>query len=265
MKYAFLLSAFCFCVMSAHAAVVTKLVAYEHAGVKLAGYLAYDDAKVSAAHPAPGVLVVHEWWGLNAYAMGKAEALAKLGYVAFALDMYGAGVSTEDPNKAGELAGPFYGKPLMAERAKAGLDQLLATGLVAPGKVAAIGFCFGGSTVQALAYTGVPLTGIVSFHGGPVVPTPEQAAAIKGKVLICNGAIDPMVKPDDLHALLKAFDDSKVDYEFVSYAGALHAFTNPDANRIAKATGLKAVGYNQNAARRSWQHMKDFFGEIFAE
>jgi len=250
---------------SAQAALVTKPIAYEQAGVKLEGYLAYDDAKVSAEHPAPGVLVVHEWWGLNAYAKGKAEALARLGYVAFALDMYGAGVSTEDPKKATELSTPFYGKPLMAERARAGLDQLLATGLVAPGKVAAIGFCFGGSTVQALAYTGAPLAGIVSFHGGPVVPTDEQAAAIKGKVLICHGAIDPFVKPDQLHALLTQLDKAKVDYEFVSYAGAIHAFTNPDATRLASATGLVGIGYNEKAARRSWQHMQDFFGEIFAE
>ncbi len=265
MKYASFLFAFCFAVLNAHAAVVSKYVAYEHAGVKLEGYLVYDAAKVSAEHPAPGVLVVHEWWGLNDYAKSKAEALAKLGYVAFALDMYGTGVNTEDPKKATELSSPFYGKPLMAERAKAGLDQLLATRLVAPGKVAAIGYCFGGSTVQALAYTGAPLAGIVSFHGGPVVPTDEQAAAIKGKVLICHGAIDPFIKPEQLHGLLEALDKAKVDYEFVSYSGAVHAFTNPNATRIAQATGLTGIGYNEAAATRSWQHMQDFFGEIFSK
>jgi dienelactone hydrolase len=249
--------------LSAHAALVTKPVAYEHAGVKLEGYLAYDDAKVSSAKPAPGVLVVHEWWGLNAYAKGKAEALAELGYVAFALDMYGTGVATEDPKKATELSSPFYGQPLMAERARAGLDQLLASGLVAPGKVAAIGYCFGGSTVQALAYTGAPLAGIVSFHGGPVVPTVEQAAAIKGQVLICHGAIDPFIKPEQLNGLLTALDKAKADYQFVSYAGAVHAFTNPNATRIAQANGLNGIGYNEAAARRSWQHMQGFFGEIF--
>ena len=252
-------------VLNAHAGLVSRSVAYEHAGAKLEGYLVYDAAKISAEHPAPGVLVVHEWWGLNDYAKSKAGALAKLGYVAFALDMYGAGVNTEDPKKATELSSPFYGKPLMVERARAGLDQLLATGLVAPGKVAAIGYCFGGSTVQALAYSGAPLAGIVSFHGGPVVPTDEQAKAIQGKVLICHGAIDPFVKPDQLHALITAFDKAKVDYEFVSYAGAVHAFTNPNATRIAQATGLTGIGYNEAAATRSWQHMQDFFGEIFAK
>jgi len=120
------------------------------------------------------VLVVHEWWGLNEYAKHRAVQLAQLGYVAFAVDMYGQGVSTTDAKVAGALSGQFHGKPLMAERARAGLDQLLATGLVNPGKVAAIGYCFGGSTVQALAYSGAPLAGIVSFHGG-LIPAPEGA------------------------------------------------------------------------------------------
>ena len=130
-----------------HAKIVTKPVAYEHAGTKLEGYLAYDDAKTSTDKKSPGVLVVPEWWGLTGYAKGRAEQLAQLGYVAFAADMYGAGVTTTDAKKAGELAGQFYGKPLMAERAQAGLDQLLASGLVQGEKVAAIGYCFGGSTV----------------------------------------------------------------------------------------------------------------------
>ena len=119
--------------LSASAKVIMKPVAYEHAGVKLEGYLAYDDAKISADKKAPGVLVVPEWWGLNDYTKSRAQALAKLGYVAFATDMYGAGVTTTDPKKAGELASQFYGKPLMAERAQAGLDQLLASGLVETG------------------------------------------------------------------------------------------------------------------------------------
>ncbi|HRG57172.1 MAG TPA: dienelactone hydrolase family protein, partial [Lacunisphaera sp.] len=134
------------------AKIVTKPVAYEHGGVKLEGWLAFDDEKVAAAKPAPGVLVLPEWWGLTEYPKGRAEQLAKLGYVAFAADMYGAGVTTADPKKAGELAGQFYGKPLMAERARAGLDQLLATGLVDTGRVAAIGYCFGGAAAQVLAW-----------------------------------------------------------------------------------------------------------------
>jgi dienelactone hydrolase len=248
---------------SASAKIITKSVAYEHAGTKLEGYLAYDDTKVSAAQKAPGVLVIPEWWGLTAYPKSRAEQLAKLGYVAFAADMYGAGVTTTDPKKAGELAGPFYGQPLMATRAQAGLDQLLATGLVDAARVAAIGYCFGGSTVQALAYTGAPLAGIVSFHGG-IIPVPADAAAkTKAKILMCHGAVDPFVPKEALEAFTKAMNDGKFDYQFISYAGAVHAFTNPDADKIA-AAGLKGVGYNAAADARSWAHMRAFFAEIFA-
>ncbi len=247
------------------AKLVTKPVAYEHAGVKLEGYLAYDDAKTSVDQKSPGVLVVPEWWGLTSYAKGRAEQLAQLGYVAFAADMYGAGVTTTDAKKAGELAGQFYGKPLMAERAQAGLDQLLATGLVQAEKVAAIGYCFGGSTVQALAYSGAPLVGIVSFHGG-LIPVPAEAAVrIKAKILVCHGAMDGFTSPENLAAFTKAMNDGKFDYQFVSYAGAMHAFTNPNADQMAKANNLTGLAYNAAADRRSWEHMKLFFKEVFAE
>ena len=246
------------------AKIVTKPVAYEHAGTKLEGYLAYDDAKISPDKKSPGVLVVPEWWGLTSYAKGRAEQLAQLGYVAFATDMYGAGVTTTDAKKAGELAGQFYGKPLMAERAQAGLDQLLATGLVQAGKVAAMGYCFGGSTVQALAYSGAPLAGIVSFHGG-LIPVPADAAAkTKAKILVCHGGIDGFVSPEAIAAFMKGMNDGKFDYQFISYAGAVHAFTNPGADELGKLNHIP-VAYNAAADRRSWGHMKQFFKEVFGE
>lgn len=246
------------------AKIITKPVAYEHAGAKLEGYLAYDDAKVSATAKAPGVVVFPEWWGLTGYTQSRAEQLAKLGYVAFAADMYGVGVKTDDPKRAGELAGQFYGKPLMAERAQAGLDQLLASGLVAPDRVAAIGYCFGGSIVQALAYTGAPLAGVVSFHGG-LIPVPADAAAkTKAKILVCHGAIDGFISAEDLAAFTKAMNEGKFDYQFISYAGATHAFTNPDADTIAKTRGLP-IAYHPAADKRSWGHMKLFFKEVLGD
>ena len=244
------------------AKLITRSVAYEHAGVKLEGYLAYDDAR-TAGGKLPGVLVVPEWWGLNEFVKERAEALAKLGYIAFATDMYGAGIVTTDARKAGELAGQFYGKPLMAERAQAGLDQLLQTGFVDRARVAAIGFCFGGSTCEALAYSGAPLAGIVSFHGGPVPAPADAAAKTKAKFLICTGAVDPFVKPEALAALTKSLEDAHIDYQVISYAGAVHSFTNPGADRLAKDNGLIGMGYNEAAARRSWRQMQVFFQEIF--
>lgn len=250
---------------SLSAKIITKPVAYEQAGVKLEGYLAYDDTKIPAGTKAPGVLVVPEWWGLNDYTRSRADQLAKLGYVAFAADMYGAGVTAADPKKAGELAGPFYGKPLMAERAQAGLDQLLATDLVDAGRVAAIGYCFGGSTVQALAYTGAPLAGIVSFHGG-LIPVPADAAArTKAKILICHGAVDPTIAKEQLDAFMKSMNEGKFDYQFISYAGAVHAFTNPGADKIAAEFHMNAIGYNAAADKRSWAHMRAFFRELFGK
>ncbi len=264
MRKGLVLAAVLLAASPAFAKVVTKPVAYEHAGVKLEGFLAYDDAK-TAKGKLPGVLVLPEWWGVTAYPKSRAEQLAGMGYVAFAADMYGAGVTTEDAKKAGELAGPFYGKPLMAERARAGLDALLKTGLVDPAKVAAIGFCFGGSAAQALAYTGAPLAGIVSFHGGPVNAPADAAGKVKAKFLLLNGAADPMVKPEAKQALEKSLDEAKVDWVSVDYAGALHAFSNPGATEMAKKNGITAaIGYNEPAARRSWKAMQDFFAEIFA-
>lgn len=246
-----------------NAKIVTRAVPYEHGGVKLEGYLAYDDSRTSAGGAA-GVLVIPEWWGLNEYPKSRAEQLAKLGYVAFVADMYGAGATTTDPKRAGELAGQFYGKPLMAERARAGLEQLRATKLVDAQRIAAIGYCFGGATVQALAWSGAPLAGIVSFHGS-LVPPPTGGAGVKARVLICHGAVDPFVKPEEIEAFKKGVDQAKLDYQFIMYSGAIHAFTNPQADAVARASGLDGIGYNAEADRRSWRHMQDFFDEVLAK
>lgn len=264
MKKGMALAAVLLLAAPASAKVVTKPVAYEHAGVKLEGLLAYDDAK-AAKGKLPGVLVLPEWWGLTAYPKARAEQLAAMGYVAFAADMYGAGVTTEDAKKAGELAGPFYGKPLMAQRARAGLDQLLKSGLVDPAKVAAIGFCFGGTAAQTLAYSGAPLAGIASFHGGLLNAPPEVAGKIRTKFLLLNGAADPMLKPEAKAAFEKSLEDAGIDFVSVDYGGALHAFSNPGATELARKNGLTAaIGYNEAAARRSWKAMQVFFEEIFA-
>jgi dienelactone hydrolase len=243
---------------------VARNVDYQQGGVQLQGYLVYDDAR-TAMTKLPGVLVVPEWWGVNDYVKSRATQLAALGYVAFVVDMYGKGIVTTDAKKATELSTPFYGSPLMAARAQAGLDQLLATDLADPRRIAAIGYCFGGSTVQALAYTGAPLAGVVSFHGG-LIPVPADAKAkTQAKLLILQGAADPFVPKKDRDTFVAAMDEGKFDYQFVSYAGAVHAFTNPDADKMAQLNGLEGkIGYNASADHRSWAAMQAFFTEIFA-
>jgi dienelactone hydrolase len=246
------------CLISAQAKIVTKTVPYDQGGVHLIGYLAYDDAQTEGKK-LPGVLVVPEWWGLNDFVKGRAEALAKLGYVAFAADMYGDGQSTTDPNKAKELSSALYGKPLMAERARAGLDQLTASGLADQSNLAAIGFCFGGATCQVLAYSGAPLKGIVSFHGA-LVPLPADAAArTHAKFLILQGELDPHVDLDQRLAFIKSLDQGKIDFQFLSYSGAVHAFMNPEADKFH----LEGIGYNATVAERAWNQMQLFFQEIF--
>jgi dienelactone hydrolase len=249
---------------SAHAALVTKSVDYEVGGTKLQGYLAYDDAR-TAGGKAPGVLVFQEWWGLNDYVKHRAEQLAALGYVAFAADMYGAGVVAKDPEEAGKLAGGVRKDGSMLPRAQAGLQQLLATGRVDPARVAAIGYCFGGSVAQVLAYSGAPLAGIVSFHGGLIAAKPEDIAALKAKILICHGALDPSIKRSAIDAYLQSLDDGKVDYRFVQYAGAYHAFTNPESDaNVKKYPSMQGfVAYSPSADQRSWADMQAFFNEIF--
>jgi dienelactone hydrolase len=238
---------------AAHAAVKTKVVNYEYDGTKLKGLLAWDDA---VAGKRPGVLVVHEWWGLNDYARNRAEALAKLGYVAFACDMYGNGKFTEHPKEAGQFAGDVR-KNLKTwqGRALAGLKVLQDCELV-DGNLAAIGYCFGGSTALQLAYVGAPLKAVATFHAALPVPTPEHAKAIKARILICHGADDSFIPQETIDQFKAALDGAKVNYQFTSYPGAVHSFTVPGADKV----GMKGLAYNAAADQQSWAAMQALFG-----
>jgi dienelactone hydrolase len=245
------------------AALVTKTISYRQGETELRGYLAYDDS-VTSDKKAPGVLVFPEWWGMSSFVKGRADALAKLGYVAFAADMYGDGQVTTDHNKAKELASAVAGKPIMGERAQAAYDQLIKTGLVDDSKVAAIGFCFGGACSQILAYSGAPLKGIVSFHGALIPASADAAKKNQAKFLILQGELDPLVPQAARTAFIKSMDEGKFDYQFLSYSGAVHAFMNPDADK-ARADGLDGVGYDPEVATRAWAQMQLFFKEIFGQ
>ncbi|KAF0220870.1 MAG: dienelactone [Geobacteraceae bacterium] len=241
---------------SAQAAIRTQKVEYRHGDATLQGYLAYDDAVTGKR---PGVLVAPEWWGLNDYAKGRAEQLARLGYVVFATDMYGKGKTTTDPKEAGQLAGLFRNdRKLMRARAAAGLDILRNRPQVDTTRIAAIGYCFGGTVVLEMARSGADLKGVVSFHGGLATSNPADARNIKGKVLVLHGADDTFESPAEIAAFQDEMRQAKVDWQMNYYGGAVHSFTNPAAGRV----GIKGVAYNEAADRRSWQAMRDFFDEI---
>lgn len=243
--------------LTTQAAIKTEVVDYKDGDVALQGFLAYDDSKPTGA---PGVLVVHEWWGNNEYSRKRAEQLAGLGYVAFALDMYGKGVEAKTAEEAGKLATPFRtDRGLMRSRAMAGLKILQSQKNVNPKRITAIGYCFGGTTAIELARGGAELAGVVSFHGGLDFPNPDETKNIRGRLLICTGADDPMVTPDKVTIFEDQLRKGKVDYQINVYGGAVHAFTNPGADgRISP--GIK---YNEKADKRSWEAMKAFFGELF--
>jgi dienelactone hydrolase len=239
------------------AKLVTRPVAYTHNGVQLEGYLAYDDA-VSGKRP--GVLVVHEWWGLNDYVRGRAEQLAGMGYAAFALDMYGKGRATAHPDQAGAWMKEISSNmDLWQSRALAGLEVLKKQPQVDTARLAAIGYCFGGATVQVLAYSGADLKGVVSFHGSLVPPTAEQGKRTRAKMLICHGALDPMNQPDALANYVQALNATSIDWQLIVYGNTRHGFTNPDAGKF----GMAALAYNPDSDRRSWQAMTFFFDELF--
>lgn len=244
---------------TASAKVLTKPITYMQDGVTLQGTLAYDDA---ISGKVPGILVVHEWWGLNAYARSRAEKLAKMGYVAFALDMYGKGKHTEHPDQAAAWMKAVNSNiQLWQQRAIAGLDVLKSQPQVDPDRLAAIGYCFGGATVQVLAYSGAHLKGVVSFHGSLVPPSAEQGARTRAKMLICQGAQDPFNPPDAVTGFIKAMNATSIDWQMIIYGNTRHGFTNPDAGKY----GMAALAYNPSSDRRSWQHMTQFFHELFPQ
>lgn len=246
----------------ARAEVRTKPVEYSFEGVTLKGHLAWDDAVKGKR---PGVLVVHEWWGLDEYARSRAAQLAKLGYVALAVDMYGEGKTTEHPKEAGQMAGEVRKNvKTWVGRAQAGLKVLRSQEMVDADRIAAIGYCFGGSTVLQLAFSGADVDAVVSFHGALPVPSEEQAQAARKsgvKILVCHGAADSFIPENVVQMFREALNRAGVDYKFVAYPGARHSFTVPGADK----RGIDGIKYNAEADQASWQAMKDLFAGVFKD
>lgn len=241
----------------AQAGIKSEPIAYKHGDTALEGVLYYDDTDTA---PRRAVLVCHEWWGLNDYAKNRAERLAQCGYVAMAVDMYGKGINARTREEAGTMAGALKNdRATMRGRINAALEALKARKEVNPEKIAAIGYCFGGTVALELARSGAEIRGVVAFHAGLATPKPADAKNIKGKVLACHGGDDPFVPREELLGFLDEMKQGCVDHQVIVYGGAVHTFTNPAAGKDAK-TGS---AYHEAADRRSWQAMVDFFGEIF--
>lgn len=241
---------------SAQAAIQTKIIEYKEGDTILEGVIVFDDAVKTKR---PGVLIVHQWMGLSAYEKKRAEMLAQLGYVAFCADIYGKGVRPTTVPEAGAQAGKYKAdRTLLRARVNAGLAAFKSSELVDAERIAAIGYCFGGTTVIELARSGAELSGVVSFHGGLDSPKPEDGKKIKTKVLACHGADDPFVPAKDLNAFQDEMKSSGADWQLIQYGGAVHSFTDWGA------TGeMKGAQYNQRADKRSWEDMKQFLVELF--
>lgn len=257
MKQIVTLLSLAFLLTASRAEIVTKTIEYKQGDSTLEGYLAYDNAVASAR---PGILIVHQWRGLGAYEKMRAEMLAKMGYVAFACDIYGKGIRPSAMQDAAAEAGKYKNnRKLLRDRVNAGLAELRKQQGLDRAKVAAIGYCFGGTTVLELARSGADVNGVVSFHGGLGSPTPEDAKNIKAKVLALHGADDPHVPPAEVAGFEKEMRDAKVDWQLVAYGNAVHTFTDKNAGN----DNSKGSAYNEKADKRSWQAMKDLFAELF--
>jgi dienelactone hydrolase len=241
-------------------AIQTTTLTYQIGGGTFEGSVSRP-AQLSGS--APGVLVAHDWTGYGPFTKARAEDLARLGYIAFALDMYGKGVHASNPADAGKLSAPFYKDfTLFRTRSQAALDQLLKQPGVDPARIGAIGFCFGGTTVLELARSGAPLTCVVTFHGGLKTGLPAQPGIVKAKeLLILTGSLDPLVPPADVAGFMTEMNSVHIPYKLVAYPNTVHAFTNPEAGTDI----TKPTAYNPVSAEAAFAEMRAFFSRIFGQ
>lgn len=244
--------------LSARAQLHVQAIQYHDGDTTLDGYLTYDDSIIKGKRP--GILIAHQWMGVGAYEKKRAEMLAKLGYNVLCADIYGKGMRPADQKEAATMAGKYKAdRDLLRRRMTAGLDVLTKNEFTDARKVAAIGYCFGGTAVLELARSGAGIAGVVSFHGGLDSPRSDDGRNIKCKVLALHGADDPNVSAKDLAAFEDEMRKGKVDWRLIKYGGAVHAFTDWNAGN----DNSKGVAYNELADNRSWEDMKQFFAEIF--
>lgn len=241
---------------NAFAETKTDFASYKDQKVVLEGQWVYDS---SITKPSPAVIIIHQWMGPTEHEHNQAQKLADLGYVAFVADIYGKEARPKDTNEAGKLASQYKSDiQLFRKRIKAAIDVVAKDKKVDSKKIIIIGYCFGGTGALEAARAGFPIIGAVSIHGGLATPKPQDTKNIKAKLLVLHGAIDPYVPAKEVDGFMKEMNDAKADYQFVSYSGAVHAFTQKGAgNDISKG-----AAYNESADRRSWQALKNFLGEM---
>lgn len=240
--------------------ILTNRIEYAVGDASHQGYLAYDDEVAGAR---PGILIVHEWWGLNEYIVRRAHMLAELGYVALALDMYGGGQIAADPDQAGELMnGVLNDMEAGTAALRTGYDLLLEQVGVDRTRSAAIGYCFGGAMVLHMARIGLPLAAVASFHGALGSFHNADPGSVQAKILVCHGAADSMVSMDDLDGFKQEMGAAQADYEVLLLDGAKHGFSNPQADVNAEKYAID-LGYQQQADEQSWAAMQALFNKAF--
>lgn len=243
---------------SSYAAIKEETFDYKQGDTALEGYFVYDDALGEEKRPV--VLVVHDWMGLSDYAKFRAQEVAKLGYAAMAVDIYGKGIRPKDAKEASEQA-TLYKKDraLMRARILAALEAVKSRAQADAGKIAAMGYCFGGTVVLELARSGADVKGVASFHGGLDTPSLAKEGDVKARVLVLHGADDPLVPAEEVAAFQEEMRSAKADWQMISYGDAVHSFTRPDAGDDKS----KGVAYNPKADERSWAALEDFLSDIF--
>ena len=240
-----------------NANVKTRELEYRQGETVLQGFIAWDDA---VRGKRPGVLVVHEWWGHNVHARHQARRLAEAGYIGFALDMFGKGKVATHPQDAQAFVNEVTKDPaVLAARFNAALEQLKRDPHVDTTRLAAIGYCFGGAVVLDMARAGAPLAAVVTFHGALATKAPAQPGKVKARVLVLTGGADPFVPPEQVEAFKREMQAAGVRVEVISYPGAKHGFTNPDAGQY----GMAQLAYDAEADRQSWAAMLKLFKEVF--
>jgi dienelactone hydrolase len=243
----------------AQAAVKEEPVTYKDGDTVMKGFIVYDDA-IKAKRP--GIVLVHEWWGITKHVHGEARKFAEQGYTAFIADMYGDAKTADNPKDAGALSGGVMkNPPAMQGRFNAARATLAKHASVDPKRIGAAGYCFGGAVVLNMVRAGADLAGVATFHATLGLNTPAPKA-VKAKILVMNGADDPFVKPEQIDSLKKDMEAAKADYRFINYPGAVHAFTNPEATEAGKKFNLP-LAYNPEVDKQSKAEAMKFFAGIF--